>query len=186
MAPVTIGKLGVGKTTGMAEEDGGEGKKKTSGKKLILLIVLPILLLAGAGAGVFFSGILDSKEEAAVEGAAEGEHGEAADGHGTPGVGHYLALAPMNVSLNPGGRRQQYLKMQLTLELAKVEDQPAVEAVMPRIVDNFQVFLRELRVEELQGSEGVYRIREELLARVNKATAPVQVRDVLFQEIVIQ
>lgn len=186
MVPVTIGKPDVGKTTGMADEDGGDGKKKTSGKKLILLIVLPILLLAGAGAGVFFSGILDSKEEASVEGAAEGGGGEAADGRGAPAVGHYLALAPMNVSLNPGGRRQQYLKMQLTLELAKVEDQPAVEAVMPRIVDNFQVFLRELRVEELQGSEGVYRIREELLARVNKATAPVQVRDVLFQEIVIQ
>ncbi len=172
----------------MADEDGGEGKKKTSGKKLILLIVLPILLLAGAGAGVYFSGLLGGGEEPSVEGAAEGEHGEPAggDGHGAPGIGHYLALAPMNVSLNPGGRRQQYLKMQLTLELAKVEDQPAVEAVMPRIVDNFQVFLRELRVEELQGSEGVYRIREELLARVNKATAPVQVRDVLFQEIVIQ
>lgn len=175
-------------------EGEGEGKKKTSGKKLVLLIVLPIVLLAAAGAGLFFSGILGGgEEEHATE---EGGHGEApAEGHGeegggehgdTGGLGHYLALAPMNVSLNPGGRRQQYLKMQLTLELAKATDQPAVEAVMPRIVDNFQVFLRELRVEELQGSEGVYRIREELLARVNKATAPIQVRDVLFQEIVIQ
>ena len=165
----------------MAEQEDGEGeggKKKTSGKKLILFIVLPIVLLAAIGAGVFFSGILGGHEEEPV--AEE----EAAPEPDLPG--HYLALTPMNVSLNPGGRRQQYLKMQITLELAKVEDQPAVEAVMPRIVDNFQVFLRELRVEELQGSEGVYRIREELLARVNQATSPVQVRDVLFQEIVIQ
>lgn len=164
------------------EEDGSEeeegGKKKTSGKKLVLLVVLPVVILAAAGAGLFFSGILGGGGEEEEVAAAE----EVADD--TPG--HYLALSSMNVSLNPGGRRQQYLKMDITLELARVEDQPRVEAVMPRIIDNFQVFLRELRVEELQGSEGIYRIREELLARVNEATAPVRVRDVLFQEIVIQ
>ena len=57
---------------------------------------------------------------------------------------------------------------------------------MPRIVDNFQVYLRELRVEDLRGSSGLYRLREELLQRVNAAAAPAKVTDVLFKELLIQ
>jgi flagellar protein FliL len=61
-----------------------------------------------------------------------------------------------------------------------------LQAVMPRVIDNFQVYLRELRVEDLRGSAGVYRLREELLVRVNSAAAPVKVRDVLFKEMLVQ
>ena len=63
---------------------------------------------------------------------------------------------------------------------------PQLEAVMPRIIDNFQVFLRELRVEDLSGSRGTARIKEELLTRVNVAVAPARVDDVLFKEMLIQ
>ena len=63
---------------------------------------------------------------------------------------------------------------------------PRLAAVMPRIIDNFQVYLRELRVEDLRGSGGIYRLREELLARVNAASAPVRVKDVLFKEMLVQ
>ena len=58
--------------------------------------------------------------------------------------------------------------------------------MMPRIVDNFQIYLRELRIEDLRGSDGIYRLREELLARVNAAVAPVKVTDVLFKEMLVQ
>ena len=52
---------------------------------------------------------------------------------------------------------------------------------------NFQVYLRELRVEdELSGSAGVYRLKEELLARVNAAVEPINVTDVLFKEMLVQ
>ena len=61
-----------------------------------------------------------------------------------------------------------------------------IEEMMPRIVDNFQVYLRELRVEDLKGSAGMYRLREELLKRVNVAVAPVKVNDVLFKEMLVQ
>ncbi len=61
-----------------------------------------------------------------------------------------------------------------------------ISAVMPRIVDNFQIYLRELRIEDLRGSDGIYRLREELLARVNAAVAPVKVTDVLFKEMLVQ
>jgi len=57
---------------------------------------------------------------------------------------------------------------------------------MPRILDNFQVYLRELRLDDLKGSAGMYRLREELLLRVNAAVQPVQVKDVLFREMLVQ
>jgi flagellar FliL protein len=53
-------------------------------------------------------------------------------------------------------------------------------------VDSFQVYLRELRVEDLKGSAGMYRLREDLLRRINEAARPVKISDVLFKEMLIQ
>ena len=101
--------------------------------------------------------------------------------------GSYLELDEMVVTLSAGrGRKQCFLKMRINLELQKASDQSRIEQVMPRIVDNFQVFLRELRIEELQGSHGLYRVKEELLSRVNAAAHPVKVKDVLFKEMLVQ
>lgn len=169
----------------IADDEDGEGEGGGGGggaKKLILFIVLPILLLAGAGAGVYFSGLLDSflgkapEEEAQVE--EESKEAETA--------GHYIDLDEMLVTLASKSRKQSFLKLRVSLELKAAEDEARVTAVMPRIIDNFQVFLRELRVEELQGSQGIYRVKEELLSRVNSAAAPVKVKDVLFREILVQ
>src|SRR3546814_1559122 len=81
---------------------------------------------------------------------------------------------------------RNYLKIAISLELTSQEDSVALQNLLPRVVDNFQVYLRELRVEDLRGSAGVQRLREELLLRVNKAVYPIQVRDVLFKEMLVQ
>ena len=161
-----------------------EPPKKSGGLKLVLMIVLPLLLLGGAGAGLFASGLLDgllghdSEDEAAA--LAEAEAALAA------GPGFFYELPDMVVNLNSGQRRQNFLKLSVSLELASEEDVPAVERVLPRIVDNFQIYLRELRLEDLRGSVGLYRLREELLRRVSVAAAPAEVRDVLFREMLVQ
>ncbi|MEX2617771.1 MAG: flagellar basal body-associated FliL family protein [Alphaproteobacteria bacterium] len=166
----------------IADGEEGSGKSGLGGKKLILFIVLPLLLLVGGGAGVYFSGMLDSV--LGVEQAA-GENPPAEEAAAEM-PSHYVDLDEMLVTLAGKGRKQSFLKMRISLELAGPEDEVRVAAVMPRIIDNFQVFLRELRVEELQGSQGVYRVKEELLARVNTATHPAKVKDVLFREILVQ
>jgi flagellar protein FliL len=166
----------------IADGEEGSGKSGLGGKKLVLFIVLPLLLLVGGGAGVYFSGLLDSI--LGVEHAAEESPPAEEAAVETPS--HYIDLDEMLVTLAGKGRKQSFLKMRVSLELAGAEDEARVNAVMPRIIDNFQVFLRELRVEELQGSQGVYRVKEELLARVNAATHPAKVKDVLFREILVQ
>lgn len=159
-------------------------KKGLSGKKLVLFVVLPLLLVGGGGAGAYFSGLLDSV--LGVEQAEEGGEDETdAEAEAmAPSVFHELPT--MLVNLNEAGKRANYLKISIKLELTNEEDVASVTTIQPRIIDRFQVYLRELRVEDLEGSAGMQRLREELLNRVNKVAHPVQVRDVLFAELLVQ
>ncbi len=171
-----------------ADGEDGEGGSKKGGKKTLFIIIGAVLiLLIGGVAGAWFTGMLDPvvamftgehAEEAAVEGGAGGE--------GVIGNVVYLDLPEILVNLNTAGRKQSYLKIQVSLELQKQEDVPRVEAVMNRIMDTFNVYLRELRIDDLKGSAGMYRLREELLMRVSTAAAPAQVNDVLFREMLVQ
>jgi len=61
-----------------------------------------------------------------------------------------------------------------------------VTAQMPRLLDLFQTYLREIRPDELHGSAGTYRLREELIARADIAAAPAKIVDILFTEILVQ
>lgn len=173
---------GDGENADGAEGDGeSSGKGKFGKRKLILFAVVGLVVLVGAGAGVYFSGLLGGNEagEQSAEAASEAEQVPAA-------AAHYLDLDEMVITLGGVGRKSSFLKMRLSLELASPEDEIRVKAIMPKIIDNFQIFLRELRIEELQGSQGLYRVKEELLARVNSATHPTKVRDVLFREMLVQ
>jgi len=167
-------------------EDLPSGGSKKSPIKKILLIVLPILLLVGAGAGLFFSGVLDgllgkgeNKEEVQHE-------APKAEGPKAVGPAVFYNLPEMLVNLQSNGRKQSFLKILVALELESPLDEPKVQQVLPRIVDSFQVYLRELRVEDLQGAAGMHLLREELLTRVQAAVKPVKVNDVLFREMLVQ
>ncbi len=81
---------------------------------------------------------------------------------------------------------QHYLKMRVALQLADKESVPRLEAEMPRILDGFQTFLRELRPEDLEGSQGMLNLKEELMRRLALATQEPIVKDVLFKEIIVQ
>jgi flagellar FliL protein len=181
-----------------APEEGAEGGGSGGKKKLIIIVVVLLFVLGGAGAGLYFSGFLDKvlkKGETTEEGheAAEGEHGkevctkneEGKEVCGPPGA-QFLKIPDMIVNLNSEDGTPRYLRLSVQLEFKSAEDIAKVELLMPRIVDQFQTYLRELRVRDLRGSAGIYRLQLELLARVNQAAYPVEVQDVLFQEILIQ
>ncbi len=172
---------------GEGSDESSESPKKSLPIKKILLIVLPILLLGGAGAGLYFSGILDSLmgKKKADDHATE-EHAPAPPVPKAVQAAAFMDLPEMLVNLQATGRKQAFLKLRVALELEAITDQPRVEQMLPRIVDNFQVYLRELRIEDLQGASGMHLLREELLTRVNAAVKPVKVSDVLFKEMLVQ
>ena len=78
------------------------------------------------------------------------------------------------------------MKLTMTFDMEGEENLKKVEEMMPRIRDVFQMYLRELRPYDMQGSVGLYRLREELLLRVNKIIYPAQVNDILFKEVIVQ
>ena len=78
------------------------------------------------------------------------------------------------------------MKVKVVLELPDPELVPKIQPLMPRVMDAFQTYLRELRPTDLDGSAGLYRLREELTRRVNAAVAPSHITAVLFKEIVVQ
>ena len=92
----------------------------------------------------------------------------------------------VNLSNGGGNERTQYLKVKVVLELPDQELSAQIQPVMPRIMDTFQTYLRELRPTDLDGSAGLYRLKEELTRRVNAAIAPNHINAVLFKEIVVQ
>jgi flagellar FliL protein len=129
-----------------------------------------VVVLVGAG-GAYF--MLSGKESAAVA--------------AVPKPAVFLDLPDVLVNLsNSGGERPQYLKVKVVLELPEQTMIGQVQPVMPRVLDAFQTYLRELRPTDLDGSAGLYRLKEELTRRVNVAIAPSRVNAVLFKEIVVQ
>ena len=169
-----------------------EGEAKPAGKsKLMIIIAAAVVLLIGGGAGLYFSGILGGAKKPADAAAAgkdaagkEGEKGK--DGKEGAATAVFLPIPTMIVNLTSDDGTPRYLRLTVQLELKDEKDLKAVQTVIPRVIDQFQTYLRELRVKDLRGSAGIYRLQMELLWRVNQAAAPVEVKDVLFQEILIQ
>ncbi|WP_426956956.1 flagellar basal body-associated FliL family protein [Muricoccus radiodurans] len=159
-----------------------------SGKKKLVLIALPILLI-GVVAGLWFTGILPSMlgMGAAHPPAVQAPPaGPVASEPAPPRPPVFMDLPEVLTNLNVTGRRAQFIRLKAKLELSRPEDAAAVQAAMPRLMDLFQTYLREMRPEELRGSQGTHRLREELRARAGLAVHPVRVLDVLFVEMVVQ
>jgi Flagellar basal body-associated protein FliL. len=91
----------------------------------------------------------------------------------------------VNLAGSPG-ERVQYLRLKIVLELKEEKQIEAIKPTMPRVTDIFQTYVRELRPSDLNGSAGIFRLKEELTKRVNAAVAPIQVSAVLFKEVVVQ
>jgi flagellar FliL protein len=98
----------------------------------------------------------------------------------------FFDIPDIVVNIQTADTAPAYLKLSVALELETPTAKAAIEPVMPRIIDQFQTYLRELRVEDVRGSAGVMRLKEELLRRVNLAVAPTPVHDVLLKEMIVQ
>jgi flagellar protein FliL len=146
----------IGKITGMSR------------MKMMIFGGVLLVLIGGGAYAMFFMGGDKKPSEAAA-----------------PKTFHH-ELPEMMVNLSAGNDRPQYLRVKITLELENEKTIEALKPALPRVVDTFQIHLRELRASDLQGSAGLFRLREELTRRVNHAIAPAKIRAVLFREVVVQ
>ncbi len=168
----------------MAEEDevaeGEEGASEEAAKKKrkLIMIAAPLVLLILGGGGYFAASYLGMF--------SDGDEMEMAGKMPPAKPAYYHELPEMVVNLSSKEKRAQYLKMRISLEVSDVSVAEAMRPNLPRVLDLFQVYLRELRASDLEGSQGIYRLKEELLKRINLVVHPSRVNRILLKEIIIQ
>jgi flagellar FliL protein len=163
----------------MADKDEAEGGAAEAavaapkGKLKLIVAVVGLLVIVGGGSSWFFFFRHHGDEV----------HAEAP----APKPPVFMDVPDLLVNLvGSPGERVQYLKVKVVLEVKEEKQVEAIKPTMPRITDIFQTYLRELRPADLNGSAGLFRLKEELTKRVNAAVSPDQVNAVLFKEIVVQ
>jgi flagellar FliL protein len=167
--------MATGDVSEAAVDEGGEaaaaGRAKVGKRKLIAIIAAVVVLLAGGGAGAYLSGVFGGGEAAAAANAAKQPV--------------FYALPEMIVTLNTGERKSTFMKLKLNLELGDGAQAARIDPLLPRVTDTCYVFLRDLRLDDLQGSAGTARLHTELLRRITLALAPIPIKDVLIAEMLI-
>jgi flagellar FliL protein len=163
-----------------AEPKQGFVKKLLGNKKLLIIAAAGLLVvLLGSGAGLYFFVFAAPKVDATKTANAEPVPV-------TPPQVAFYDVPDIIVNIQSADGSPAYLKLATSLELNSEDEKAGITALMPRIVDQFQSYLRELRIDDLKGSAGVLRLKEELLRRINVAAAPYHVRDVLLKEMIVQ
>jgi flagellar FliL protein len=163
----------------MADNDQAEGAADVAEVsapkgKLKLIIAAVLVLTVAGGAATWFFFLRHHGEEM---------HAEAPP----PKPPVYVEVPELLVNLvGIPGERVQYLKVKVVLEVKEEKQVEAIKPTLPRVTDIFQTYMRELRSSDLNGSAGLFRLKEEMTRRVNAAVSPNQVSAVLFKEIVIQ
>ncbi len=150
------------------EGEGGDAPKqgfvkKLLGNKMMLMMVGggALVLLLGIGGGAYF--FLSGSPKAGASGKVA-----AAGGLPAPSFRRRVAFYDMPdivVNIQSAEGTPSYLKLAVALELTGADEKAGIQPLMPRVVDQFQGYLRELRVDDLKGSAGVMRLKEELLRR---------------------
>ncbi|HVK43069.1 MAG: fliL [Phenylobacterium sp.] len=178
-----------------ADGEDGEGapaKKKFTPKMMIIAGVAAALILGGGGAGAFF--LLKPKPDEAHAGKKAEKKKDKGDKEGAKMLGEvregpdgilFYTMPNVVVNMQTADGRATFLKLKLTLEVPDQATVDLLEPNMPRLQDMFQTFLRELRPEDLQGSQGSYQLRMEIQRRVNLVIAPSKVNAVLIEEMLI-
>jgi flagellar FliL protein len=180
-----------------AEGEEGGGKKKPPLKLLIIAGVAAVLVLGGGGGAAYFfllkpkpaaEGAEHAKAEKKEKKKEKGKEGEVEMlgkvREGPDGVVFYT-MPDIVVNMQTNDGKATFLKLKLTLELPEEHLTEELEPNLPRLQDMFQTFLRELRPEDLAGSQGSYQLRMEILRRVNLVIAPSKVNAVLIEEMLI-
>ena len=198
-----------------AEGEAASGKKKPPLMILIAAGVGALVVLGGGGAAAYFMFLKPKpaehaeaggehgekaaehgKEEKKKEKKEEGGHGGGGEGGATAEAGapvikegpdgvYFYTMPDIVVNMQTATGRPTFLKLKLTLELPEEEGAESLTPNMPRLQDMFQTFLRELRPEDLAGSQGSYQLRQEILRRVNLVAAPQKVNAVLIEEMLV-
>lgn len=180
---------------------------KGGGSNKLLFIILPIVLIVGVIAGVFLTPMVKGLMGGEKHENSEKSHEKKDDAHGESdpqekeSEEHSSSKAPTDpkkvvfipvpdVLVNLKGDRKArptFLKVSIVLQIQDGQHaKETIEPFIPKVVDQMQLFLRDLDINDVSGANNLQRLRRELLMRVNNVMAPHKVDDVLIKEFLIQ
>jgi flagellar FliL protein len=159
-----------------SESNNTEGEKKPAGKSKLLMIAGLVIVLAGGGGGYFFFKKAQHPVSEVVSVKKEPAFIEIKD----------MMVGAAGATMEQALERPRYFRVKIALEVSDSRQLPAVQVLLPRIEDIFQTYLRELQPADIEGSANIYRLKEELLRRVNLAVQPNKIDAILFKEFLVQ
>jgi flagellar FliL protein len=161
-----------------SKADAGANPKK----KLLAMVAGAVVLLAAGGAGAWH--FMGSSEGAS----AKTEKKEKKDAKGAQP--EYVALEQFTVNLQPGEAGDQYLQVQLTLQVPGLEEAEIFKNNMAKVRNRVLMLLSSKHAAEISTVEGKRQLANEIVASLKEPFAekgsPQEVSDVLFTAFIIQ
>jgi len=159
-----------------ADEVQDEAPEKKSKLGLIIGVVLALALGGGGFFAVYSGMVLGSQapDDEMQEDTAEMES--------LPDVA-FVPMDPLVISLGRGSvNRHLRFRAELEVEPSAKED---VTAVLPRVVDVLNGYLRAVALADLEEPSALIKLRAQMLRRVQIVTGEGRVRDLLILEFVL-
>ncbi len=148
------------------------------GKLGLILGLVGALALGGGGFYAIYAGYFDP---ASLFG---GGHGAASDSHEIPVTDvAFVPMEPIMISLPPGSS-SKHLRFTGQLEVAP-GSAAEVAALMPRVLDVLNTYLRAVQARDLEDPAALARLRAQMLRRIQVVIGDGQVRDLLITEFVL-
>ncbi|MCF6233703.1 MAG: flagellar basal body-associated FliL family protein [Rhodobacteraceae bacterium] len=159
------------------------------------LIIGMVLALAGGGGGFYAatSGMIPFGKTALEGAQMDGDSNvEIVTGDSTDGLDQmpvpigdiaYVEVDPITISLN-GSQSARHLRFRAQLEV-NADYEEDVMAIIPRVTDVMNSYLRALELHDLTGPLALTRLRAQMLRRVQVVTGNGRVRDLLIMEFVL-
>lgn len=170
-----------------------EPAKKSN--KLVIISTILILLLSGVGAAWFFGLLNFSNQQKSSEEQkkAEQEKLKAKNREDLinskspqiipPEKITYFKFPDMTVNLKG---KNNFVKLSFTIELLQKEDEKTITTYLPRIIDQLQLFLRDLKYADFNGGGAIVKLKHAIELRINNVISPLKIYNVLIQELLIQ
>ncbi|MEN8834282.1 MAG: flagellar basal body-associated FliL family protein [Pacificibacter sp.] len=165
----------------MADEEQLEEVPKKKSKLPLILGVGLMLILGGGGFFAVYTGLLFAPAHAPAHDEQAAHVDEPMEP--LPDVA-YVPIAPLVINLVGTGSGSRHLRFQAQIEVPSAYSKE-VEALLPRIVDVLNGYLRAVDVSELESPSALIRLRTQMLRRLQIVTGSGRVKDLLIMEFVI-
>lgn len=167
------------------DDPNDENGRKAVSKRKVLLFLLPLLIVIGVSVGLYHTFGNSLKDVPGLSYSVV-EKQELVDGKNENKTLVFYDLPEISSRIRTGDGRKEIVKIKISIELSRVEDIKTIEGLLPKLSDIIINHTSELTSDEINGANGLYWLKEELLYRINLVTAPIKIENLNFKAFEVQ